>query len=116
MMKTAGILLVTATLAICESSCSSAVKWPFREPKQTLVTAELAIFDRHRPILVVSRNPGDGQWTFLADESPLIDLSVTVPLNEIVKLDSTVVQVSDLSPGWTATRSRYGLPWQRKKQ
>jgi hypothetical protein len=80
------------------------------------VSAELTLFNQHRPILVVVRSVGDGQWMFLADENPLIDLAVSVTLEEIVKLDSTVVEVSDLAPGWKAIRTGYGRPWQRNKQ
>ena len=86
-MRIQGKWLAAATLAISTLSCSSAAEWPFAEPKQTLVSAELTLFNQHRPILVVVRSVGDGQWMFLADENPLIDLAVSVTLEEIVKLD-----------------------------
>jgi hypothetical protein len=37
-----------------------------------------------------------------------------VCLGEIVRIDPTVVEVSDLPPGWQAIREQVGMPWVRR--
>ncbi len=100
---------------VCVYGCTAGSDWPFQDEKHTLVVTQRSAIEQRRPILTVLRDSADGQWTFLADENPLIDVVVLVTLEDMLKIDSSLVGVADLPPGWKASRSAIGSAWQRKK-
>ena len=65
------------------------------------------------PILHVTHDADDHGWQFLDGGDVVMEDAAVVCLNEIVKLDPTVVEVADLPPGWAAWREAKDAPWQR---
>ena len=100
-------------LAGCASSFR--VDWSSEESKREIVISQRSVVNGERPILTVLRDSVSGQWTFITDENPQIDVPTTVTVGDILKLDETIREVSDLPPGWIAIRKEKGAPWVRRK-
>ena len=87
--------------------------WPFDQPRNCVTfTLRSIVFDGE-PILYVVHDADDHGWQFL-DGKP-IDMAnaALVCLEEIVKRDPSVLELADMPPGWSATRSSVTAPWQR---
>jgi hypothetical protein len=90
--------------------------WPFDEPEDVAAIAVRQIFDEGGWIHIVSRDPEDGCWQFLGPDQPEEADALVVSLGEVVELDSSLEQLADLPPGWTAWREAPDQPWQRAPQ
>ena len=66
-------------------------------------------------ILLVSHDEDDHGWQFIGTSDAAMAEAKLVCLEEIVRLDPTVLDVADLLPGWQAIRKRIGGPWVRRK-
>ena len=71
------------------------------------------VFDRERPVLLVSR--ADSDWMFLCgEEHPQDAASYRVAgIGHVVSHDPTLEEVLDLAPEWDAERPSVGEPWTR---
>ncbi len=95
--------------------CSSGSGWPFREGRTTIVVTQRSVIEQHRPVLAVVRNANDGQWMFFADENPAVDIVVTLTLEEMMGIDSTLTGIAGMQSGWKALRTGVGQPWTLSK-
>lgn len=89
--------------------------WPFdRPPDAGAVTLPSIVFEG-APLLFVLHDAEYGGWLFV-DRWPvdLFDAAV-VRMDEIAKLDPSLLQVADLPPGWSASRASADSPWERSK-
>jgi len=94
---------------------SSSTNWAFREEPSASVVTQKKIAEGDLPILYAFRDSVDGQWIFLADEKSGGDEVLVLTLHEIVKIDASVKQISDLPPGWKAWREAKNKQWNRSK-
>jgi len=94
---------------------SSSKNWAFKEEPSASVVTQKKIAEGDIPILYAFRDSVDGQWIFLADEKSGGDEVLVLTLHEIVKIDASVKQISDLPPGWKAWREAKNKPWSRSK-
>jgi hypothetical protein len=106
-------IIIILTLWGCATS--SLNNWTFKEQPSAAVVSEKMILQGLRPILYVFRDSVDGQWIFLSDEKSAGDEVAIVSLEEVVKLDASVKQLSSLPPGWKAWREAKNKPWSRSK-
>jgi hypothetical protein len=67
-----------------------------------------------KPILHVTHDSDDHGWQFLGLEDAREEDASVVCLQEIVRLDSSVLQLADLPPGWHAWRRSIEDPWLRE--
>ena len=95
--------------------CSSVPPSIFLKPADAVVVTQWVVVNKGMPILAAFHNAGDEEWMFFADVNPTVDVQVTVTLEDLLKLDESLKQLSDLPPGWKATRERKGGPWNRQK-
>ena len=109
-------LLAIASGASVLIGCTSSSASRF-EPGQahaTVVTTERAILTRTQPICCVLHTEDD-DWCFLADyaygNSAFIDISITTTLDVVIRIDSTVTQLTSLPGGWRADRKSKKEPW-----
>lgn len=72
------------------------------------------VLDRSEPILLVAHNADDHSWQFIGSTDASVADGRVVGLEEIVRLDPTVVEVADLPPGWEAFRDGAGTTWMRR--
>lgn len=73
------------------------------------------VLDRSEPILLVSHDAEDHGWQFIGCSDASMADAKLVCLEEIVRLDPTVLEVADLEPGWQAIRTTVGSAWMRRE-
>jgi hypothetical protein len=87
--------------------------WPFDQPRNCAVFTLRSIIFGGEPILYVSHDADDHSWQFL-DGKPLdMANAALVGLGEIVRHDPSVLELADMPPGYSATRTNRSSPWQR---
>lgn len=72
------------------------------------------VLDGSEPILLFSHDEDDHGWQFIGVSDATMADGRVVSLEEIVRLDPTVLEVSDLPPGWQAVRGFVGGAWSRR--
>jgi hypothetical protein len=88
--------------------------WPFGDPKNVAVITVRQIVREGKPILRVSHDEDDGGWQFLEWGTPRMEDAMVLALEEIVAIDPSVCELTDLPYGWRATRRSPSEPWQRE--
>lgn len=63
--------------------------------------------------MAVTHDSDDHGWQFIGITDANVEDGRIVCLEEIVKLDPSVLEVADLEPGWRAVRDFVGGPWSR---
>jgi hypothetical protein len=89
--------------------------WPFDQPRHCATFTMRQILDGLEPILLVSHDADDHGWQFIGTSDASIADAKLVCLEEIVRLDPTVLEIADLPPGWQAIRERVGGSWTRRE-
>lgn len=72
------------------------------------------VMNGSEPILLVSHDADDHGWQFIGTSDASMTDAMLVALDEIVKIDPTVLEIADLEPGWQAIRESVGSPWSRR--
>jgi hypothetical protein len=88
--------------------------WPFDQPRNCATMTMRQVLDGSEPILLVSHDEDDHAWQFIGTSDASLADAKLVGLEEIVRLDPTVLEVADLPPGWQAIREFVGGPWTRR--
>ena len=88
-------------------------RWPFADPPNVVTCTVRQIAREGHSILLVSHDAEDGMWSFLTGEVFDIGDALLVALKEIVALDPSVTELSDLPLGWQARRKGPGALWVR---
>jgi hypothetical protein len=91
-------------------------QWPFDDPKNVAVITLNSIVKGGRPILHVTHDADDGTWQFLDGTTVSEDNASVVSLEEITRIDPSIMELADLPVGWYADRSAPSEPWQRGKK
>ncbi len=89
--------------------------WPFDQPRNSATVIMRQILEGLEPILLVVHDADDAGWQFIGVSHANVEDGRAVCLEEIVRIDHTVVEVADLLPGWQAIRERVGGPWTRER-
>ena len=97
------------------SGCSSTAPSIFQKPATAVVVTQWVVVNKGLPILAAFHYAGEDQWVFLTDVNPTVDVQVSVTLEDLLRTDDTLKELSDLPAGWKATRERKGGPWTRQK-
>lgn len=90
--------------------------WPFDQQRSCSTITMRQVLEGLEPILLVSHDADDEGWQFIGITSANVDDGRAVCLEEIVRLDPSVVEVADLAPGWQAVRERVGGRWTRRQR
>jgi hypothetical protein len=90
--------------------------WPFDQPRNCTTLTMRQVLDRSEPILLVSHDADDHAWQFIGISDASVADGRVVCLEEMVRLDPTVLEIADLPPGWQAVRERIGGPWTRRQR
>ena len=89
------------------------VPWLFDQPRNCAVLTLRSIAFNGAPILLVAHDAEDHGWQFLGLDGAAEADATVVALEEIVRLDSSVLEVANLPPGSSAWRESKSAPWQR---
>ena len=111
-VKSCMALLLGAGLFLGCSSSSSSI---FQKPADAVVLTQWVVVNKGMPILAAFHNADGEEWMFFADFRPIVDVQVSVTLEDLIKLDESLKELSDLPAGWKATRERKDAPWNRQK-
>jgi hypothetical protein len=88
--------------------------WPFDQPRNcAVITLRQIVFDK-QPILHVTHDSDDHGWQFLGLEDAKVEDGAVVCFDEITKMDSSLLQLADLPPGWHAFRRSVQDAWIRE--
>jgi hypothetical protein len=95
----------------------SSPSWPFSDPENVAVFTVAEIASGRAPILRVCHDEEDGAWQFLTGGSlPDAADGKLVSLKNIVMLDPTIRELSQLPLGWEATRASANAKWTTQRQ
>jgi hypothetical protein len=90
--------------------------WVFNEKRNVMVLTTKKIINSNELIKTVYHDEEDGMWQFLDGTDITEDGAMVVGLEEVVEIDKSVEEVSDLPLGWVAWREEKGRPWFRRPQ
>ena len=65
-------------------------------------------------VLIVVHSEDEHHWQFLGEVCSDLDDAAIISLGALVDKDSTLLEIADLPPGWTARRDAQGSPWVRE--
>ena len=87
--------------------------WPFDQSPNTAALTTRQVLDNKAAIRVVIHYADDNSWAFLCGETDGEKDGRVIAMSEAVKLDSSLLQVADLPPGWRAERAGRDGEWAR---
>ena len=82
----------------------------FKESKNQAVFTCLHITNENKPILCV-KHDDEGDWQFLCGCNHITDDARIIALQEVINIDSSVSEVSNLKRGQTAVRESKDSKW-----
>ncbi|MGX8010320.1 hypothetical protein ACVDG8_015830 [Mesorhizobium sp. ORM8.1] len=98
--------------------------WKFEDPRNVAVLSDRSIFKRGDWIAYVVHEADDddnyndegGSWQFHSSDKQNRECEVMlVGLEQVVRLDESLLALADLPKGWHAWRTSKLSPWQRAK-
>ncbi|MFE5507419.1 MULTISPECIES: hypothetical protein [Amycolatopsis] len=78
---------------------------------RTLCVQTREVFERREPILLVRHDADDGMWQLVGASDADGDTGKVGHLHHAIDEDPTLIDVLDLPPGGSATRTGAGSPW-----
>ena len=111
-----GKLSIVAMASVLFGCGGSGTGELLQKERNTVAVTQRSVLVGQYAILTILRDSVDGTWFCFPDEHPEVDPEVTLPLQEVVRIDSTVAQLRDLPVGWKATRKAKSAPWIRSRQ
>lgn len=90
--------------------------WVFDQPRNAATMTTSHVMRDGAVITRAYHDENDHGWQFYSEHVTLTKDSMIVVLDEIVALDQSVTEISDLPPGWMAQRTGRGFPWHRTLQ
>jgi hypothetical protein len=89
-------------------------QWPFIDTPNTAVYTTWGIVEEGNSILIVTHYQDDGAWQFHPANTTWRTDDRIAALEQIVLLDPSVLELSDLPIGWMASRNLNTSPWVRQ--
>lgn len=85
----------------------------FQESLNTAVFTTKFVIKNRNLITTVYHDSEDGAWEFFSDDffENYEDVAMIVSLEEIINLDDTILDISDMGLGYKATRSKREDKW-----
>ena len=85
----------------------------FSDPSNTAVFTTKFVTKDKKEIVTVTHDNEDGAWQFFSSDqvTNLEDVVKIVALGQIIKMDSTVLEIADLPLGFEAKRNFKGDKW-----
>ncbi|MBO4773640.1 MAG: DUF2185 domain-containing protein [Bacteroidales bacterium] len=69
------------------------------------------VLDNNSPILYVFHYEDDGVWTFIGDEKCQNSDYRVVSVEEIINIDSSILELADMPCGYCAKRTDKNISW-----
>ncbi len=87
----------------------------FDDDLRVAVLTTKYVFKEDKPILHVFHHDEEGMWEFVGDQDLIEADYLTVALEEMISLDSTILEIADLPYGMEAYRKAKNAPWLIRK-
>lgn len=116
-MKKQIILAVLISLLAFEKSNAQNLKH-FNEALNTPVYTTKFVLNEKKTITYVTHDFEDGAWQFFSSDNfdSYEEVAKIVSLEQIIKIDATLVELADLPLGYIATRKDSHDQWKIKKK
>lgn len=88
--------------------------WPFDQLRNCAIISLRSIVFDGAPILHVTHDLDDHGWQFLGLGDPSDSDTCVIALEEVIAMDSSILELADLPPGWHAWRPTATSPWHRE--
>jgi hypothetical protein len=88
-------------------------RWPFDQSRNVAALTTRQVLREQHPILNVVHYSDDHSWAFTCGTTDDPDDGLVVHMGHLVDLDSTLLAIADLPPGWGAVRESIGAEWDR---
>ncbi|MDD5058660.1 MAG: hypothetical protein PHQ60_12390 [Sideroxydans sp.] len=109
-------LVAPIVMSVSLFSGAAENNWPFDQPKNSAVITLKQIVVGKAQILRVTHDANDHGWQFLNPNIEVIESNASVvSLEQIVKLDPSILELANLPPGWSAWRTKVGEKWVKEK-
>jgi len=89
--------------------------WKFKDAENLAVIATTKVMKGEDWISTVFHDADDGGWQFLSGGMLAEGDAAVVSLRNIVDLEPSIAELSDLPLGWHAWRTSRTSPWMRSK-
>jgi hypothetical protein len=90
-------------------------RWPFDQPPKANAITTRPVLDDGETVRVVVHFEDDGSWAFLCGTTEDVKDGRVMMMEQAMLLDISLMELSDLPPGWTARRAGLGAPWSRSR-
>lgn len=90
--------------------------WPFEDAKSVMVMTTKNVVEKNQTIVYISHDEEDGMWQFHDGSEVEMDDAMLVSLEEIMALDSSLMELHDLPIGWIAWRDSKDSVWHRQAE
>ena len=87
--------------------------WTFDDPQNLAVIVSKSIIELNDWVAYVTHDKDDGGWQFHSPGQLNADSALVVSLRQIVDMDASLSELSNLPPGWHASRASPTTPWRR---
>jgi hypothetical protein len=90
------------------------MNWSDTLDRVAITTTSVA--SKAKPVLLVIHEDGHGGWQFMDGGDVTGMKPHVIAKDELLKLDPTLKEVTDLPVDWEARRSTASSPWMRRKR
>lgn len=108
------LLIAFAILVLGCAPKEKAMNWS--DPLDPVAITTDSVASKAKPVLLVIHDEGHGGWQFMDGEDVSGAKPHVIPKEELLKLDPTLLEITDLQVGWEARRTSATSPWVRKKR
>lgn len=91
----------------------TSTQWLFDQAPNVAAITSTHITKDGCPILLVTHYEDDRSWGFQSGKPTSMADAQVVGMGEIIRRDSTLFEIADLLPGWSAEREFVGGEWRR---
>ena len=86
------------------------------DSRDPVAITTVSVASKAKPVLLVIHQDGHGGWQFMDGGDVTATKPHVIPKDELLKLDPTLKEVTDLPVDWEARRSSASSPWVRTKR
>lgn len=83
----------------------------FSEDLNTAIITTKYVLEESRPILYIYHFEEDGMWQFSGDEDCSDEDYMVISLEEVIKMDTSILLVADMQLGYYACRKSISEEW-----
>ena len=109
------VLVFAETANSSKQIKGSKMNWLFDQKKNVAAVTTAQVIHENYPILSVVHYSDDHSWAFLCGTTNKSEDLKLISMEQAVNIDSTIMSIADLPPGWSAYRDSVSSKWIRQK-